>query len=513
MHPFHLLDTRHARPAAAAGAAIAASLAMTVVLAMSGCVVDAPASKAGPGTVPQAFVIGVADSAGRPVSDDVEHLAALIEEYSGGALVPEIRWDAHEVHGAGPGEGYSVVGDMVIDAEVDLAVLPDFVWIAQGAKRLSAVKTPFLVTEQSTMDAIATSELADEMLGELDGLGLTGLALLPETLRHPIGFDAPFLDVADLRGATVRSLDRAAWDLIEAFGGSPTSVANEYLAEAVQDGRVQGAESAYAQLGTVPSGGTFTGDVTLFAKLNTAVANAAWFDGLGEELQAAVRRAADETVRYVVDTNPTEAQSAATFCAAAGSIALAGPEAVAAFEAAARPVRDRMARDPAVRETIAAIEAIEPAAAAAGSEVQPCDRATSGGPDAASGLDAETAAFPEGAFRADIQYEDFIAVGVDAGPAREHAGVWTLTFEDGVFADPGCPGSTYRVQDERVSVHLGPVGESCGTVAGAMLFSARWTYEDGALRFIDIIGSDADGPDWQEFHEVLWGSQPWQRIE
>lgn len=505
MHPFHRLDTHHSRPAAAA-------VAIAVALAVSGCGVDAPASKAGPGIVPQTFVIGLADSAGRPASDDAEHLAALIEEYSGGALVPEIRWEAHEVHGADAGDGYPVVGDMVIDGEVDLAVLPDFVWIAQGAKRLSAVKTPFLVTEQSTMDAIATSKLADEMLGELEGLGVVGLALLPETLRHPIGFDAPFLDVADLRGATVRSLDRTAWDLIETLGATPTSLDNEDLAEAVQDDRVQGAESAYAQLGSVPRGGTFTGDVTLFAKLNTAVANAAWFDGLGEELQADVRRAADETVRYVVDTNPTEAESAATFCAAAGSIALAGPEAVAAFEAAARPVRERMARDPVVRETIAAIEALEPAASDTDSDVQPCNLAPSDGSDGVSGLDEETAAFPEGAFRADIQYEDFIAVGVDAGTAQNHSGVWTLTFEDGVFADdPGCPGSTYRVQDGRVTVQLGPVG--CGTVAGAMLFSARWTYKDGALRFIDIIGSDADGPGWQAFHEVLWGSQPWQRIE
>ena len=506
MHPFHWLNTHHSR-AAAAGAVIA------VALALSGCGVDAPASKAGPGIVPQTFVIGLADSAGRPASDDAEQLAALIEEYSGGALVPEIRWEAHEAHGPDPGNGDPVVGDMVIDGEVDLAVLPDFVWIAQGAKRLSAVKTPFLVTEQSTMDAIATSDLADEMLGELDGLGLIGLALLPETLRHPIGFAAPFLDVADLRGATVRSLDRTAWELIETLGATPTSLGNEDLAEAVQDGRVQGAESAYAQLGSVPLGGTFTGDVTLFAKLNTAVANAAWFEGLGEELQGAVRRAADETVRYVVDTNPTEAESAATFCAAVGSIALAGPEAVAAFEAAARPVRERMARDPVVRETIEAIEALAPAASAIDSDVQPCDHAMADGSDGVSGLDEETAAFPEGAFRADIQYEDFIAVGVDEGTAGEHSGVWTLTFEDGAYVTPGCPGSTYRVQDGRVTVRLGPVGESCGTVAGAMLFSARWTYEDGALRFIDIIGSDADGPDWQAFHEVLWGSQPWQRIE
>lgn len=511
MHPFDPVPVPGRRRSTAT--AVVAVAAFIPVLAMGACAQGGAVTKAGPGAVPRTFVIGVSDSTGRPASDDAERLADLLEEYSEGTLVPEIRWEAHtERVERASGDAYPVVGEMVVDGAVDLALVPDFVWVAKGAKRLSAVKAPFLVTEQATMDAVATGDLGAEMLDELDELGVVGLALLPESLRHPIGFAEPFLEVSDFEGTTVRSLDPAGREIVDAFGGTPTTLANEDMAQAVVDGRVHGADSAYVQLGGLPRGGTFTGDVTWYSKFNTAVANAAWFRGLDEDLQEAVRRAAGDTVAYVVDSNPTEAESAAAFCAAAGSIALAGPEAVAAFEAAARPVRERMAADPMVREAIDAIEDlqrdVEPAAL-----VEPCEMASAGDEAHASGgMDAETATFPEGTYRAMLDVADFLAVGVDEGTARDHAGVWTLTFEDGVFDDPGCPGSTYRVRDGRITVRLGPVGEACGTVAGAMLFSAAWTYEDGALRFVDIVGSEADGPEWQAFHEVLWGSQPWQRV-
>ncbi|MBM7505931.1 hypothetical protein ACFPER_02365 [Agromyces aurantiacus] len=498
-------------PIARRSAIVAGAAAVAVVLA--GCGQGGPVSKAGPGAVPQTIVIGLGDSPGRPVSDDAERLADLIAEYSEGALVPEIRWNAHTARvAAASGEVYPVVGDMVVDGAVDLALTPDFVWIERGAMGLAAVKTPFLITEQATMDAVATGDLGDGMLGELDALGVVGLALLPESLRHPIGFADPFLEVADFDGATVRSLDPTGRDLVEAFGGTPSKLANEEFALAVAEGRAQGADSSYAQIGSVPRGGTFTGDVTWYAKFNTAVANADWFDGLAPALQEAVRRAADDTVRSVVESNPTEAESAATFCAAAGSIAHAGREAVAAFEAAARPVRERLEADPVTREAIAAIEALQRGVEPAG-PVAPCELATDDQADAAAGVDAETAAFPEGTYRAVLDADDFLAAGVDESTAYEHAGVWSLTFEDGTWVDPGCPGSTYRVRDGRVTVRLGPVGESCGTAAGAMLFSAEWTFDGETLRFTDIIGSEADGPAWQAFHEVLWGSRPWRRVE
>ncbi|GAA1058511.1 hypothetical protein GCM10017608_25740 [Agromyces luteolus] len=500
------------RTAHAAARMVAAAAVASVAVALSGCAQGA-ASKAGPGAVPRTIVIGLGDSAGRPASDDAEHLAEPIESYSDGALVPQIRWEAHtERVDRASGEGYAVVGDMVLDGSVDLAVLPDFVWIDAGAERLSAVKAPFLLTDEATMDAVATSPLGAEMLDELDDLGVVGLALLPEALRHPIGFDEPFLEVDDVAGATLRSLDPAGRELIEVLGGTATNLANEDLAQAVTDGEVQGAESSYAQIGSLPRSGTFTGDVAFFAKFNTAVANRGWFDGLDSDLQDAVRRAAADTTEYVVESNPTEAESAAAFCAAAGSIAFAGPEAVAAFEAAASPMRERMEADPVVREAMASIgdleRGVEPA-----SMVEPCDFDAGEATDAAGGMDPETATFPEGTYRAELDVDDFLAAGVDEGTARNHAGVWTLTFEDGVFDDPGCPGSTYLVRDGRVEVRLGSVGESCGSVAGSVLFNAAWTFADGELRFVDIIGSEADGPALQRFHEVLWGSQPWKRVE
>ena len=44
------------------------------------------------------------------------------------------------------------------------------------------------------------------MLEGLGSAGLTGLAVLPETIRHPFGVRGPILGPDDYRGALLRSL-------------------------------------------------------------------------------------------------------------------------------------------------------------------------------------------------------------------------------------------------------------------------------------------------------------------
>ena len=81
--------------------------------------------------------------------------------------------------------------------------------------------------------------------------------------------------------------------------------------------------------------------------------------------------------------------------------------------------------------------------------------------------------------------------GVDRPTAFEHAGVWTITFDDGRFLDERrCPGQHVPVEGGRVR-SLGPDGAGCGTAAGAVLFSAGWTLDGDQLRFIDVQ-SDTD---------------------
>jgi hypothetical protein len=88
--------------------------------------------------------------------------------------------------------------------------------------------------------------------------------------------------------------------------------------------------------------------------------------------------------------------------------------------------------------------------------------------------------------------------------------VWTLEFRDGAFVAVDCPGSTYRVSGDRISVRMGPAGTGCGELPGRVLFDAQWSFDGTHLRLSDVRTDD--GAMWEDFGEVLWGGQPWRRI-
>lgn len=123
--------------------------------------------------------------------------------------------------------------------------------------------------------------------------------------------------------------------------------------------------------------------------------------------------------------------------------------------------------------------------------------------DDAPGTDLQ---FPDGVYRMEITAEFLMAAGVDRATAINHAGTWTLTFENGRFTEGSCVG-TYAVQGGRVEIVLGS-DPQCGTAAEEVLFGAGWTLEDDQLQFTEVRsghGSDL-------LVETLFGGQPFAKI-
>jgi TRAP-type C4-dicarboxylate transport system substrate-binding protein len=491
-----------------------------VLLTLTGCgVVPAYGTKAGGGVVPRHIIVATTDPPGRPASDDVKEFAHAIDKLSDGAISVEILWQAHtRVTSIEDPHAYETVGKMVRSGKVELALLPDFVWAEQGATRLAALKAPFLVTSDALVTAIATSALSGPMLDELSRFGVHGLALLPETLRHPVGFGGPLRTLADIHGQSLRSVDPYARRLFDTLGAHGVAIDGNGFAAAVSQGLVQGADSAFAQFASLPTTGTFTGNVTYFPKVNVLAASNGWFDRLDPGTRAIIESAARDTLHYVVRTNPSDAESARRYCAEGGSVVVADSDSVGAIEQAAAPIRAALERNAQTRATIDGIRNLKDGLPPAADQVAACGPAPDAGDTSASapGPDDTSASpqspFPQGTYRMEITKEAFLAAGVDEATAIDHAGIWTITFRDGKYLDPGCPGSTYTVQGGRVSVVLGTQGPGCGGAAGAELFSARWSYNNGILRFLEVRGGSGGGTVWQALGETLWGSQPWQRI-
>ena len=486
--------------------------ALSATLVVTGCgTVDA--AKSGGGTPPMTLQLATGDPQGRASGLAAEAWAREIEEGSRGRIEVEVLWqsflgadweDPTAINDYS-GETYSEVARQVEEGEVELAVVPDFAWVQRGSRTVEALKVPLLIDSVDLMIEVAR-RVGVEPLADLEDLDVTPLGLIPEGLRHPVGFDRPLTALADFEGSGIRSVDATAWPTLEAWA-RPVSIPGSF-ARAVEDGSVVGTETSFTFADTLPRSGVFTGNVTHTAKFTTLVASTDWWLSLSADDRSMIEDAAASTFSGVAETLSDEEEAGAVYCERGGTVVHAAESERSSLEEAVGPLVARLRADPLTAATVKTISDLKselpPARTAAECSPTPPGQPPAGDPE-------QTAAFPQGTYRAELTVQDFTTRGVAEDVARNHADIWTLTFRDGQVWDIDCPGSTYSVRDGRVSIVLGQGDPACGDVAGGELFSAAWTFDGRVLRFHDVMHG-VEGPTWQTFAEVLWGSQDWVKI-
>jgi TRAP-type C4-dicarboxylate transport system substrate-binding protein len=490
--------------------------AFTAVAA--GCGDDGNSTKAGEGSAPVTLRIGTEGGQGRPESDQIEEFARRVAALSGGGVTIEPVWEAARPSSgeATPGGADQAVAEMVQDGELDMAMIPARAWDSLGVPTFRALTAPFLVDSRELTAEATAGELADEMLGGLSEIGLTGLALFPDQLRHLFSFGEPILAPADVAGTTIRALpSNTTYAVIEALGATPMNADGDTFGAGVASGEIAAAESSFALAApTLPRPGTATANLTLFPKVNTLVIDTDVWNDLGDERQELLQSAAAGAREWAVATQAVpESELAAAHCDAGGAVVLTTDAELTAFEEAVAPVYAELEQDETTHDVIERIRQLkadmpEPAAS------EPCGPAAESGVDTVEADGADTSAFPEGTYRMEMTAELLIDAGVDRIAAFDHAGVWTFGFDDGRFIDggdpnnDGCPGSTYSVEDDRVTVQLGPDGPGCGTAAGQVLFSAGWTLDGDQLQFNEV----ESGHGYDVLIAALFGGQPFTKI-
>jgi TRAP-type C4-dicarboxylate transport system substrate-binding protein len=483
----------------------------TFTAALVGCGDDGGGSnKAGDGSAPVTLRIGTEGGQGRPESDQIEEFARRVTEVSGGTLIVEPVWEAGRVASgeATPGGADQAVVGMVQDGELDMGLIPARAWDTVGVPTFQALTAPFLVDSNELAAHVTNDERANEMLAGLDEIGLTGLALFPDQLRHFISFGAPILTPADVDGTTIRALPSdATYALIEALNARPEDVAGQTFNDRVNSGAIAAAESSFAlAAASLPRPGTVTANLTLFPKINTLVINSDVFDELDDERQEALRTAAEDTREWAASTQAMpEPELATAHCDRGGSVVLTTDAELKAFEQAAASVYAEIEQNETTRGLIEHIRELK-AEMPEPDAVEPCGP-TSETADSEGNDPASDPSFPEGAYRMEMTAELLTEAGVDRATAIEHAGVWTLTFNDGQDVLGDCPGSTYTVEGDRVTIQMGQ-GGGCGTAAGKVLFSAAWTLDGDQLQFTDV----QSGHGFDQLIAALFGGQPFTKI-
>ena len=491
-------------------AAAASAIALAVV---AGCAGGDVASKAGGDGGPTVLRIGVAEPQGTVGAHQVEAYVTLVEERSGG----DLRLDpVFEADGRG-GSSEAVVDDWdqvvarrVVDGDLDLAVVPARAWDTEGVETLRALNAPLLVTSDDTVERIVTSDLADDLLGGLEEVDVTGLALLPEDMRHLFVFDGR--TVADVAGHIVRvPHSDTVYAFFEALDAEPDDVpvTDVELGRMIDRGDVVGTEASFTGIVRLPRAATGIGNITLFPKLNTLVVNDAALGGLSDEQRSILENAADDLVRSSLDKHVTDDEAARRFCDWGGTVVDASPDDIATIERAARSVHETLRDATPTRALIdrlvelsghaTSVDGVPGCAPATVSET------TAAGGDVAANVASE---FPEGVYRMQMPLQVLLDAGLPESLAAEHDGLWTVHFENGQVLDPTCPESTYAVADGRLTITLGEMGSGCGSAAGKVLFSATWTLEGDQLQFADV----RSGHGGDLLIATLFGALPFTKI-
>lgn len=484
-----------------------AMLGMTVLLAAtaacSGSAADV--SKDGGRAAPVTLRLGTNDGPGRLAADDILAFAERVRASSGGTLLVEPVWQAA---GRQQQDWDQAVARLVVQGELDLALVPTRAWDTEGVTTLRALQAPFLLTSPDAVTEVVSGELADELMSGLAAVDVTGLALVPESLRRVYSFGSPVLHPTDLDGSVVRApTSEMTAALFAAFGAGVDDPLGDAFGQRVRDGEIAAAESSMDFTSSLPAPTTVTADLVLFPKINVLVIGDEVLEALDEDQRAVLRTAAEDTRDAAAHRDPAEAGAAARFCAGGGRVALAGPAGLAEFRRAAAPVYAELDRDAQASRLVQQLRQI--------AERSPAPPSLPGcGPVGVEPAYPSPAlaqgAFPEGTFRTQMTQQELLDAGVDAGAAGDLAGINDLRFQGGRWhhsirsADPSedC-GGPYDVVSGRLEVRI----SDCGGVNG-VLFSAAWRLDGAELTFEDVRSET----DPQPFADAVWGGRTWQRI-
>jgi len=344
----------------ASGPTALASVLIVAALVLAGCGGQTTGDKAGGQEPPIVLRLGNPDYQGNTGAEALEHFASAVADASAGRITIQIIWGA----GEGASDFEAEVVQQVRDGRLDIGWIGARTWDEERVTAFAALQAPFLITDYAVLNEVMASDLPERMLGALDDSGFTGLGTYPDQLRHPLGFEAPFLTLADFNGAHIRVPNSLLSDeIIRSLGAVPVHLNGPPLSEALATGELQGAETSMGNAPTLTLGSYMTGNLTFYPKLFTLFAASERYDALSDTSRSALQAAAAETLDFVLGQDP-EAADIAAFCQSGGKLVEASPGDVAEIAAATDPVMQQLEADATTAAYIAAIRDLKASGAA-----------------------------------------------------------------------------------------------------------------------------------------------------
>ncbi|MEV4165270.1 TRAP transporter substrate-binding protein [Nonomuraea dietziae] len=471
------------------------AMAAAALVLLAGCAAGPGESKSAGSVRAITLRIGTDDKPGRPAAEAIAEFARQVATVSNGALRMDPIWQAA---GADIGHWDQEVAKRIVSGDLDMGLIPSRAWDTEGVTSLRVLNTPMLIDSDRLVDEIVAGELAGPLMAGLEQAGVTGLALIPEELRHLYGFGQAILTPGQLAGKQVRApYSQTAYAAIEALGGKPGDFPGEAFPAGLENGAITAAESSYGLALDLPAKSYATVDLTLYPKINVLVINTDTFRGLSPEQQRALREAARITREKVTRTRTPEDAAAAGFCAAGGNGVKAGPERIKEFERAWQPLVAELGKDSLLTRIKGLKAALPPAPA-----VTACRPGAVG-----QWATTDDPAKVNGTYRIELTAEELEGRGMPAGDAANNAGVITMTFKDGRFLQheehgrwPDCGGSyALRGSEMRWS-------QDGGKMCNAITVLVTWKLDGNELTMTPTQATEA-----LDFWKA-WFAETWKRV-
>jgi TRAP-type C4-dicarboxylate transport system substrate-binding protein len=455
------------------------------------------ADKAGGSDAPLVLRLGDVDTEDDPNTTPVlEDFADQVARLSGGTLRVRVIYDAagHERP-----DVEAQVARKVRDGSFDLGWIGAAAWDELGATSFQALHAPFLVTDDVLLDRVATGPLAGSMLSGLRDAGVQGLAVVPESLRNPVGLRQPLVSLGSFRGARlIVTPSRATDAALRALGATPVHA----LGYAQEPGQADGLiEPLVAYLGP----DIVTANASIFPVLHTLFANPASLRALTDAERAALERAAARTLAHAVAERPSAQAAIDRFCSTGrsasasggGRVVLASRTELAALVRATRPVYSKLERDPRTKSLIGQIRALKRSLPPVPATRVPrgCSVPPERGPTGSTAPQATTKL--DGTYRWLLTKED--AIRVEGNPDDPAIGsISTKTLRGGKWqTGEGPDRGTYAVTGNRIAFDW--------PAANSVLIFTFSRDRDGTLHLTPT-------PSVERGDRFVWSSEPWRRI-
>jgi TRAP-type C4-dicarboxylate transport system substrate-binding protein len=320
-----------------------AALAVIAALMVAGC--GGPGTgKAGgaPATAPNGTTTLTFASAD-PLPVDTT-FGTLVDQDSGGHLrLRTVLYDGRAV-----GIDQTIAVDLQ-KGKLDVADVGSRAWESLGVLAFRAYQDPFLVTSRELLDAAVTGPVAAGLLATLKPAGITGLAIVPDSIRY-LYSTRPLTTLTQFNGAKIGINESATTsEVLSSLGATPVTeiTGGPPAVEALRDGTLTAIESSpvnATENGYVLAAPYVVVNAPLFAKTTTFAVNSAQLAKLPARDAGWLRQAAQQAAATEATSTADRAMWGTLCGEGLKPLALTGPQ-LTAWQNAEAPAYADLAGD------------------------------------------------------------------------------------------------------------------------------------------------------------------------